>query len=344
MGRKNGKKELIQEREALWMWSRCREGHGILLVHTMIGFFMLLPSTILIGFQIDPKTSPIASSLRERMMFYKLNIVPRATEVCTSFNDKVQAEVIPDHNDPYRIEWIEGEITDDILVGEQVGLAFRVVSSFFLTRPGEALRLADPHRSGYMVRWPFHGSRFNSFDYAHVGQQALANDIEAIWSTVLQSRLDISPKAFKVRSSRCLMRGNLFFFSASRKMIDGWLGIGLFGCSDCAGFVRTAVRARAGGHPPGADGFQTGLRETGALVSGSLREIIPALSVRSHAECLGVYQRDVRRWDIQRLCHRCRCSQNEHCNCRRRACAPGYSVSRLPAASTTRLIVPGHPG
>lgn len=58
------------------------------------------------------------------MMFYKLNIISKATEICTSFNDKVRAEVIPDHNDPYRVEWLDGDVTDDILVGEKVGLAF----------------------------------------------------------------------------------------------------------------------------------------------------------------------------------------------------------------------------
>ncbi|KAF8523616.1 hypothetical protein JB92DRAFT_3081847 [Gautieria morchelliformis] len=127
----------------------------------------------------DPKISPIASSLRERMMFYKLNIVSKATELCTSFNEQVRAEVIPDHNDPYRVEWIDGASIGDVLVGEK------------------ALHLADPHRLGYTVRWPFRGGRFNSFDYAHAGLHALANDVEAIWRSVLGEELKIPPETFK---------------------------------------------------------------------------------------------------------------------------------------------------
>ena len=61
------------------------------------------------------------------MTFYKLNIVPKAYEICMLFNQNVKPEVIPDHNDPFRVEWIDGDVTDDVLVGEKVGLAFCVV-------------------------------------------------------------------------------------------------------------------------------------------------------------------------------------------------------------------------
>lgn len=62
----------------------------------------------------------MATTLRERMTFYKLQIVPKAPETCIAFNDSVQAQIIPDHNDPYRVEWIDGDSTDDVLVGEKV--------------------------------------------------------------------------------------------------------------------------------------------------------------------------------------------------------------------------------
>ena len=65
------------------------------------------------------------------MVFYKLQVAPRATEICSTFNDQVQAEIIPDHNDPYRVEWTDGELTDDVLVGEKVGLAFSCLQRVF---------------------------------------------------------------------------------------------------------------------------------------------------------------------------------------------------------------------
>ncbi|KAF8519013.1 hypothetical protein BU17DRAFT_76035 [Hysterangium stoloniferum] len=122
---------------------------------------------------IDPKKSPIASSLRDRMVFYKLQIIPNATEICTSFNEQVQHEIIADHNDPSRIEWIEGNSTND------------------------ALRLADAHTMNYTIRWPFHGSRFNSAAYAQVGAQALLNDVETIWRSVLREMVKIKPENYK---------------------------------------------------------------------------------------------------------------------------------------------------
>ncbi|KAF8587912.1 actin-like ATPase domain-containing protein [Ramaria rubella] len=150
---------------------------------------------------IDPKTSPIASSLRERMVFYKLHIVPKATEVCTSYNEQVQPTVIPDHNDPYRVEWIEGDSIEDILVGEK------------------ALCLADPGKLGYTIRWPFHGSRFNSFDYAREGPQALVNDVEALWKSVLRDMLKIEPETYK-DFSVVLLVPDLFERSYVRELVN----------------------------------------------------------------------------------------------------------------------------
>ncbi|KIJ55715.1 hypothetical protein M422DRAFT_151102 [Sphaerobolus stellatus SS14] len=121
----------------------------------------------------DPKTSPIASSLRDRMLFYKLHIVPKASEICTNFNEQVQPEIIADHNDPYRVDWIEGNPKEDVL------------------------KMADPHKIGYTVRWPFHGGRFNFADYGNLGQQALLNDIETIWRMMLRDMLKIKPETFK---------------------------------------------------------------------------------------------------------------------------------------------------
>jgi actin-related protein 8 len=87
----------------------------------MAMFLRFYAPSFLFFFQIDPRTSPIASSLRDRMVFYKLQIAPRATDLCSAFNNPVRAEIVPDHNDPYRIEWLDGELSDDILVGEKVG-------------------------------------------------------------------------------------------------------------------------------------------------------------------------------------------------------------------------------
>lgn len=55
------------------------------------------------------------------MLFYKLHIIPKASEVCTTYNAQVQPEIIADHNDPYRVDWIEGNPKEDVFIGEKVG-------------------------------------------------------------------------------------------------------------------------------------------------------------------------------------------------------------------------------
>lgn len=63
--------------------------------------------------------------------------------------------------------------------------------------PFKALRLSDPQKLGYTIKWPFHGSHFNTRDYQ--SHQNLMNDIEALWSETLRARMKIDPKGFKVR-------------------------------------------------------------------------------------------------------------------------------------------------
>ncbi|KAF7308844.1 Actin-related protein 8 [Mycena kentingensis (nom. inval.)] len=122
------------------------------------------------------KIEEITSSLRDRMRFYQLRVTANADSVAGTFNSQFEPEVIPEHNDPYQVEWIkEGP---DVLVGEK------------------ALRLADPQSSGYAVRWPIHGSAFNTKDYGGSTQAILA-DVEAIIRVTLEEKLGVEPRDYK---------------------------------------------------------------------------------------------------------------------------------------------------
>lgn len=110
------------------------------------------------------------------MDFYKLRITPNASNVASAFNDSFKPELIPEHNDPYRVDWITPS-SEELLVGEK------------------ALRLADPLASGYVLRWPIYGSNFNTRDYPSL--QVILSDIEAILRTTLKDHLDIEPHDYK---------------------------------------------------------------------------------------------------------------------------------------------------
>lgn len=66
------------------------------------------------NFQVDEKIDHIASSLRDRMRFYKLRIVQNASLLAANFNGLVEGEEAPSTDS----ERLLG--TEDVLVGERV--------------------------------------------------------------------------------------------------------------------------------------------------------------------------------------------------------------------------------
>ncbi|KAH8116481.1 actin-like ATPase domain-containing protein [Phellopilus nigrolimitatus] len=122
---------------------------------------------------VEGKIAAITTSLRDRMRFYKLRVVPNASRVATTFNEQMKGE-----------ETINPEIVmqdvpeDEILVGKRV------------------FELSDPaHLDGYAVRWPIYAGRFNTRDYA--SHQNMLSDLEEIWRTVIRDTLKVEPKSFK---------------------------------------------------------------------------------------------------------------------------------------------------
>ena len=69
--------------------------------------------------QFEEKLSHIVGSLRDRMRFYKLRVTPNASNVASTFNDAFKPEIIAEHNDPYRVDWIESPL-EKYYVGEKV--------------------------------------------------------------------------------------------------------------------------------------------------------------------------------------------------------------------------------
>jgi len=68
----------------------------------------------------DMKVAAITISLRDRMRFYKLRVTPNAASIASTFNEQFVPEIIPEINDPFRIEWIQGNVEEEHLVGEKV--------------------------------------------------------------------------------------------------------------------------------------------------------------------------------------------------------------------------------
>ena len=59
-------------------------------------------------------------SLRDRMRFYKLRMTPDAAIKAAGFNEQLKPELIPEQNDPFRVDWIYDIATEPFFVGEKV--------------------------------------------------------------------------------------------------------------------------------------------------------------------------------------------------------------------------------
>jgi actin-related protein 8 len=66
------------------------------------------------------RVTAIRTALRGRMRFYKLRASPQGSQQAASYNENVQVQNIPDHNDPYRIDWLEMEKEEDVIIGNKV--------------------------------------------------------------------------------------------------------------------------------------------------------------------------------------------------------------------------------
>ena len=61
------------------------------------------------------------------MRFYKLRMTPDAAMKATGFNEQLKPELIPEQNDPFRIEWIYDIATEPFYVGEKVRQAIPII-------------------------------------------------------------------------------------------------------------------------------------------------------------------------------------------------------------------------
>lgn len=132
--------------------------------------------------KFKPALDGVAHALRERMRFYKLRISSSALAQCQTFNsdENNEPEIIHDHNDPGRIDWLPRvKSSPDVAVGDDVW------------RAGDS--------DEWVVRWPLTRG-FNAAAYPSGSLQEVLGDLETIWSEVLKERLSIHPKDYPLYS------------------------------------------------------------------------------------------------------------------------------------------------
>ncbi|ODN84742.1 hypothetical protein L202_00622 [Cryptococcus amylolentus CBS 6039] len=125
---------------------------------------------------VDPVIEPIGylrDYLRNRLVQERLTTDWRDTTRVKAANAKTKPELLPEHNDPYRVDWTEPE-----------------GKPFFIGN--DALRL--PENAGYTTRFPILHRTLNRRDWS--SSQSLLDDISAILTTALLTELEIPPSKY----------------------------------------------------------------------------------------------------------------------------------------------------
>ncbi|WVQ71591.1 hypothetical protein IAR50_001131 [Cryptococcus sp. DSM 104548] len=125
---------------------------------------------------VDPVVEPIGylrDYLRNRLVQERLTTDWRDTTRVKATNAKTKPELLPEHNDPYRVDWTEPED-----------------KPFFIGN--DALRL--PEKSGYTTRFPILHRTLNRRDWS--SSQSLLDDISSILTTALLTELSIPPSKY----------------------------------------------------------------------------------------------------------------------------------------------------
>ncbi|ODQ66567.1 actin-like ATPase domain-containing protein [Nadsonia fulvescens var. elongata DSM 6958] len=135
----------------------------------------------------------VKKDLRERMRFYKRRIVPNSHEMVVNFNRRTQPEQIPDHNDPYRIEWTEVENNG---ASGSVGNHENDDSKLTYLTGDKVLKLPEPSKHKYKVRWPIQYGTFNETATDYGSPQEVLGDLSLILMDALEQKMEITFKEY----------------------------------------------------------------------------------------------------------------------------------------------------
>lgn len=121
----------------------------------------------------------VQDDLNTRMKFYKRRILPNSHQTVSNYNNRVEFEEIPEHNDPYRVEWTE--IDNKSPSPYYTGL--------------KATRIPPDSKPQYQLKWPIRYGMFNERDYET--PQQILGDISLILMDALKENLSIDFKEYK---------------------------------------------------------------------------------------------------------------------------------------------------
>ncbi|KAJ2390403.1 actin-like protein arp8 [Coemansia sp. RSA 2611] len=122
---------------------------------------------------VDKTLTMLREALKQHQRQSKRKVPPNVYSQVLTYNEQSQPEIIRDHNDPFKIDWIRPSmVSDNYIVGEDV------------------LRVAESEK--LVVRYPIRNGCFNVEDYESI--EEVLGDIETIWMSAITKDLGIPRK------------------------------------------------------------------------------------------------------------------------------------------------------
>lgn len=120
------------------------------------------------GNHFEECKSLVTKDFKTRMRYYKRRILPNSRESAANYNRKQEPEQIPDHNDPYKKEWVD---PNDKVLKEK---------SFFVGEDALKLPLDSQKFAGWKLRYPIVNGTFNVSLPDYASPQEILGDMANI--------------------------------------------------------------------------------------------------------------------------------------------------------------------
>lgn len=132
------------------------------------------------GEEFSKKFTKMSNELKVDMRANKRKVLPNSKELVVNYNRRTTPEVIPEHNDPQRVEWTD--------ISKDQG---NDVATYFIGL--EAQRIPDDSKPSYQIFWPIQHGVFNEGSYN--SKEALYDDFESIVETAMKKELGLTSSA-----------------------------------------------------------------------------------------------------------------------------------------------------
>ncbi|ODV65481.1 actin-related protein [Hyphopichia burtonii NRRL Y-1933] len=143
---------------------------------------------IQINEKFDEAKSIVTKDFKSRMRYYKRRMLPNSRETASNFNKKQEPEIIPDHNDPYKKDWIDIK-------------SIPADKKFFVGEEALKLPICEDYQE-WILRYPIKNGNFNQSSEIYKSNHEILGDLENI---IIESLNDFEVKRGQLNQLKAML-------------------------------------------------------------------------------------------------------------------------------------------